>query len=143
MTTPTGTISFQDVANEFGLGRPIAMSGFRGLGGAPSTSAISLGDMRGRSAATVYSLAPGTYTYTGKSSLVLTASKAVQWTWSASGNTQYAAGSGPASGTTSTQLTLNAPVAATSGTSMRSVTYTVSAEGLSWSITLRTEAQGA
>lgn len=58
MATPSGTISFQDVEDEFGGSHPIAMSEFNGFIDQAATATISMSQMQGLSA-----IVPLTYTH--------------------------------------------------------------------------------
>lgn len=105
MTTPSGTISAQDVINEFGLGKPVSFSQFYGKGGAPGSGPISLGDMRNRSNTPTFSPPPGNYQEDGyrTATFVLSCSRSATWTYTRSGQTA-GNGTSPASGTAATSL---------------------------------------
>lgn len=105
MTTPSGTISAQDVINEFGLGKPVSFSQFYGKGGAPGSGPISLGDMRNRSNTPVFSPPPGNYNQEGyrTATFGVGCSRSATWTYTRSGTTANN-GTSPASGAAATSL---------------------------------------
>lgn len=54
MPTPSGAITMQDIQDEFGGSHPISLSEYYGVAsGVPSSGAISMGDLRNKSAATI------------------------------------------------------------------------------------------
>ena len=135
MTLPTsGPISAQNVANEFGLSSPILFSTFYGKGGAPGSGPISLADMYGRSNVPIFNPGPGSYSAGTGGFFTITSSTPVSWSYS---QNHSPAGSGAdiSSGATASSITLFPP---NQEFFSQSVTYTVSAAGQSWTITITT-----
>lgn len=138
MTTPTGQISFQDVANEFGQARPIYMSNFRGLGGAPSNTSVSMADLRGRSSIT-FSTPDGTFrpqngaTYTYEQSNQFTCSLGASgYTIS---YTQSGATASPATGSTTGGQSFTSPARQKGDLTS---TWVISVNGISFTLRMTT-----
>ncbi|GEM_PF-3840992 len=112
MTTPSGTISAQDVANEFGLGRPISFSSFYGKGGAPGSGPISLGDMRNR---TALSLSTSAFNGVPQNGVLYSSENQQAVLQMTSGTiTRISGNAGPDTGTYSGTVTFNLATQATS-----------------------------
>lgn len=135
MTTPSGTISVQDVANEFGLSFPVTFSQFYGLGGAPGSGPISLYDMRNRSNVS-FSPAEGTHNVQAQGTAYFNASCNVDAVWTYTKSTTVNINIGP-SGSTGRSVLVS--LAAPRGqTREGSITLTATANGRSrtWTVYL-------
>ncbi len=127
MTTPSGTISAQDVGTEFGVNHPISFSQFYGLGGAPGSGPISLGDMRNRSAyvAPQFEPSPGVYE-DDLPQFTASCNKPALWQYTSTG-TGVLSSSVP-NGSTSDDITLSLAVNAQQGFAQRTVNLTGTSE---------------
>lgn len=127
----SGTISLSAVNVELGRSSTAAINmnetTVRQLAGVGS-GGYGMNAFYGKSNNPTFNYAPGTYDL-GDTSIVLTASFAVTWTWTKTGHAS-SVGS-PASGSTSTNLSLQAPTPAATS-QVRQSTFNVSAAGKSW-----------
>jgi hypothetical protein len=145
VTLPSsGAISLNQTNTELGRSATTALglndAGVRGLTG-QSSGGIDMNSLHGKSYAITFSPAAGSYTYADAGQATITASRSVAWTYSFSGTTTGMSGS-PASGSSSTTLTIYAPTAAATNVS-RTGTATISANGQSWTFTMRTSGTSA
>lgn len=131
------------MAAEFGLTAGCVFPrDFYGKGGAPATGALHFSDFLGRSASAAFNPAPGTYNVgdpdkTASTSFTITSSTSVVWTWSKTGATQGTADVANGSSATQITFTVTAPINTTKG-----ATFTVTAGGQSWTITLTADGTG-
>lgn len=133
MTLPaSGSISWNQICAEFGMtpGASVWPRDFYGKGGAPSSGNLSFSDFYGRSNVT-FNPVPGSYFNNGLngSSLGVSASKAVVWTYSITGSaTATVVSGGTAAGITfSNSKGQSASI---------NLTATVDGQSYSWDLTL-------
>lgn len=144
MTLPAAPpISWTQICAEFGLNPATAVwpASFYGKGGAPGSGALSFADFLGRSAAPPVTFNPVAGNYYvddgGISQTVnfaISASQAVVWTWTRTGTGTC----NVVSGNSAVTITFTQ----TAGLNDRTGTFTVSANGQTWTVTLSTTGGG-